>query len=488
MTQFQIKGNSENNTRRRLIAPLLLALFLLTRCALPEAFASEIEARSSITDNSLGLPSLPEFWRTFTLADYNTRIVVLGTTLLGAAAGVIGTFAYLRKRAMVGDALSHATLPGIAGVFLLTGSKSLWPLLAGAVATGTLGIFAVLALRRFPRIKEDAAIGIVLSVFFGAGMVLLTIVQEVKSGDQAGLDRFIYGKAAGMIMDDAVLIAGTACVVLIGVTLLFKELRVLCFDAQYAASQGKSTVLIDCLMMAMVVLTTVVGLQAVGLILVVAMLIIPAAAARFWTDDLLRMTVLAGFVGAASGWIGSTFSALMPRMPTGAVIVICGGAIFFFSMLFAPLRGVLANIIRRTTLSRRIAFQNFMRALAENEEQFGIGSSMRLSELRKERSWSHREFRGLIRRGERLEEVAILADGHLALTKLGRVKANRVLRNHRLWETFLIRHADIAPSHVDRDADMIEHILSPELVRELEQALLDERGIPPSPHSLGAFE
>lgn len=467
--------------RLRLIA-LSIVAFAAFLQAQSSAAAADAQGATSITDNAIRWPTWAEFQRTLFLADYNTRIVVLGTTLLGAAAGVIGTFAYLRKRALVGDALSHATLPGIAAVFLATGSKSLWPLLAGAAVSGTLGVFCVLGLRRFPRIKEDAAIGIVLSVFFGAGMVLITMVQQMNTGNQAGLDRFIYGKAAGMILNDALLIAGAAAVVVIGVLLVFKEFRLICFDAQFGASQGRPTVLVDVLLMSMVVLTTVVGLQAVGLILVVALLIIPAAAARFWTDDLRAMTALAGLFGAISGWIGSTVSALVARLPAGAVIVICAGLVFFFSMFFAPLRGVIASVIRRVTLSRKVAYQNLMRALAEHEEKHGTGAGATMSDLLPERSWTPRELRSLLSRGARLDEVCRLPAERVGLTKYGRLKANRVLRNHRLWETYLIRHADIAPSHVDRDADMIEHVLSPELVRELEDVLSDERGIPPSPH------
>ncbi|HWL93308.1 MAG TPA: iron chelate uptake ABC transporter family permease subunit [Phycisphaerae bacterium] len=449
--------------------------------------AAANERARTITDTGFEWPTWPAFWRTVSLADYNTRVVIIGTTLLGIAAGVVGTFAYLRKRAMVGDALSHATLPGIAAAFLITGAKSLPPLLIGAAISGVLGILCVLGLRRIPRIKEDAAIGIVLSVFFGAGIVLITFVQKMETGNQAGLDRFIYGKAAGMIFSDAALIGAVALAVLAGVLLMFKEFRAICFDAEYAAAQGWPVMLVDVIMMSLVVLTTVVGLQAVGLILVVALLIIPATAARFWTDDLRTMTLLAGFFGALSGWIGSSFSALLPRMPTGAVIVLCTGLIFFISMMFAPLRGVIASIVRRESLSLKIRYQNLLRAIAEVEEQAAPGISVPYAHLLAERSWKPRQIRGLIRRGFRRGDLHAGDAGGLALTSEGRERANRVLRNHRLWELYLIRYADIAPSHVDRDADMIEHVLSPEIIRELEKALAEAPPIPPSPHAGEVF-
>ncbi len=430
---------------------------------------------------------LAESWAdVLLLRDYNTRIVVLGTTILGIAAGVVGTFAYLRKRAMVGDALSHATLPGIALAFLLTSQKQLPVLLAGAALTGILGVLCVLALRRFPRIREDAAIGIVLSVFFGAGVVLMTILQKARTGNQAGLNRFIYGTSAGMIARDAELILLAAAAVVFCAALFYKELRIVCFDQDYAASLGRPVLLIDLVMMGLLVLTTVVGLQAVGLILVVALLIIPAAAARFWTEQLLPMILIAALVGAASGYVGSCLSARYPNTPTGAVIVLCAGGLFLVSMSFAPRRGVIADLLSRVALRRKIAYQNLLRALAEHEELSGEHVPASTEHLLRKRSWSRVHLRRLARRAERAEDVGLGPSGEIRLTPGGRVEAARILRNHRLWEMYLIKHADIAPSHVDRDADQVEHVLSREIVQELERAVEQERKMPPSPHVLEA--
>lgn len=421
-----------------------------------------------------------------TLREYNTRIVVLGTTLLGAAAGLIGTFMYLRKRAMIGDALSHATLPGIAIAFLFVGDKQIGPMLLGAAISGVIGVLAVIGLRSIPRIKEDAAIGIVLSVFFGIGLMFVKIAQQTHTGNQAGLDRFIYGTTAGMIKQDAQWIGATALIVLLGVILLFKEFRLICFDQQFASSQGRSVLLIDLLMMAMVVLTTVVGLQAVGLILVVALLIIPAAAARFWTDDLTLMTLLAGAFGSISGFAGAIVSARFVNLPTGAVIVLAAGCVFAFSMLLAPHRGMTGTLLRRVGLSRRIGYQNVLRALCEMEEEFGEGVRVTRTSLLGMRSWTGSALNRLIGRAVRRGDAIAGPDNRIGLTRSGRIEAQRVLRNHRLWELYLIRHADVAPSHVDRDADLVEHVLPPETIRELERALAETTQIPPSPHAQGA--
>ncbi len=423
-----------------------------------------------------------EWVRVLLLRDYNTRVVVLGATLLGTAAGVVGSFAYLRKRAMLGDALSHATLPGIALAFLLTGEKQIGWLLLGAATTGVLGVLAVMGLRYVPRVREDAAIGIVLSVFFGAGMVLLSIIQQLGTGNEAGLQRFIYGQTASMLKRDALLIMGTAGLVLTVCAMLYKEFRLVCFDKAYAAALGRPVFLIDLVMMGLVTLTVVVGLQAVGLILVVALLIVPGAGARFWTDRMLGMVLLAGAFGAVSGWLGATISALTPRLPAGAVIVMVTGVWFLISLFLAPRRGVLAGMWRQWALARRVAEHHLLRALAEFEEQRGEGTEVTIGELLPLRSWSRGSLQRLIRRAKRRGWLEAEALPRIRLTPAGRREACRVLRNHRLWELYLIHHADIAPSHVDRDADEIEHVLPEEIVSELERILAQQQRIPPSPH------
>lgn len=249
-------------TRRAHAIGFVTALSALVAIALPAPASAQ----------TVGESSASHLARVLTLQDYNTRVVVIGTTLLGLAAGVIGTFAYLRKRALMGDALSHATLPGIATAFILTQTKDFGLLSIGAAVTGVLGVISVIILRRFSRLKEDAALGAVLSVFFGAGIVLLSIIQGMGTGHEAGLGTFIYGQSASMLRVEAERIGFTAVAVVLASILLFKEFRVVCFDSAFAASQGWPVVAIDLLMMALVVLTTVFGLQAVGLILVVALL------------------------------------------------------------------------------------------------------------------------------------------------------------------------------------------------------------------------
>lgn len=421
-------------------------------------------------------------WRVLTLEDHNTLVPVIGSTLLGIAAGVIGTFAYLRRRAMMGDALSHATLPGIGLAFILTQSRQLGILILGAAISGILGVLAVVAIRKTRRLKEDAAIGIVLSVFFGFGMVLFSIIQQMDTGQEAGLTSFIYGKAASMITSDALLIGSAALVVLFSAVLLFKEFRIICFDAEYAASQGWPVTAIDLMMMGMVVLVTVVGLQAVGLILVVALLIIPPAAARFWTDSLVKMNLVAATIGLLSGWIGATTSALFRNIPTGAVIVVTAGILFLLSMLLAPHRGLLSRVLHGWALRRKTADQNLLRSLAELlEANQGEAAWVSMEQLATMRAWFPGRLRSTVRRAVRKKIVQRNPRKEIRLTPYGEEEARRVLRNHRLWEMYLIRYADVAPSHVDRDADEVEHVLSAEVIAELERAIATDR-IPESPH------
>lgn len=465
------------------------------------------EKTGSITDRSIDWPSAEQWLRVLSLRDYNTRVVVLGTMVLGIAAGVIGAFMLLRKRSLLGDALSHATLPGIGLAFIfvtLAGGtgKSLPMLLLGATVTGALGAGAVLFIDHFSRLKQDTALGIVLSVFFGAGVSVLGIVQKMQTGHAAGLESFIYGKTASMLASDAMLIAVTATIVVLVCTLFFKEFKLLCFDAGFARSQGWPTVLLDILMMALVIAVTVIGLQAVGLILIIALLIIPPAAARFWTDRLPRMILISALIGAASGVIGAAMSALLPNLPSGAMIVVVAAAIFSISMLFGPARGVLVRAVEHWRLTATVARQNLLRAAYELcENQWADRDVprrldprqcvMAWDQLLAARSWPPRELRRLLRDAERLGFIAP-ARGEVEqfrLTEEGLVEALRVTRNHRLWEQYLISYADIAPGRVDRDAEQVEHILGTRMVAELERLMLREYPhlrMPSSPHPLTA--
>jgi len=416
-------------------------------------------------------PTWSEIVRTLTLrAGYNTSTVILGTTLLGFSAGVVGVFALLRKRALMADAVSHATLPGIAMAFLVAtalgmSERSLAVLLFGGAVSGVAGALTVQLILRTTRLREDAAIGAVLSVFFGAGIVLLSYIQKNAPSGAAGLGHFIYGQTAAMGRGDVMLMGGLALTAMVCVVLLFKEFGLTCFNDAFARVDGWPVGLIDALMMAMVVVVTVAGLQAVGLLLVVAMLIIPPVAARFWTERLWLLVALSGVIGAMSGYFGSGVSALFPRKPVGAVIVLTAGAVFGVSLLAAPRRGVVATGVRRLWLRLRIASDH---ALEAASVKGGLDREAWRT-LARRRGWPG-WFRRIVGASLRRRGLALAGDG-LMLTETGVQSGARVARNHALWEQYLVSYADVAPSHVDWSVDQVEHVLSDELVAELEAAL-----------------
>ncbi|RMH24264.1 MAG: metal ABC transporter permease [Planctomycetota bacterium] len=418
-------------------------------------------------------------WRVLTLrGGFNTNTVLAGTTLLGLAAGVVGAFALLRKRSLMADALSHATLPGIGLAFLAAtalgiGGRSLPVLLAGAAATGVLGVVCVQALLRHSRLREDAAIGAVLSVFFGAGVVVLSYIQKNAGGNAGGLSHFIYGQTAAMRVSDAALMGGIALVAMVAAALMLKEFALVCFNDAFARVDGWPVSRIDLMMMALVVLVTVAGLQAVGLLLVVAMLIIPPVAARFWTERLLVLVVLSGVIGAASGYLGASISALLPRKPAGAVIVLAAGCMFAISLLFAPRRGVIASSVARWRSRLRMGGEHVLEAAFEamlGGREAPTLSWQELDRLARVRGYGPL-FRLMVRQWLGWRGLARFDASGVTLTDRGAERGRTVWRNHALWGQYLVGYADIAPSHVDWSVDRVEHVLDAEMIARLEERL-----------------
>ena len=274
------------------------------------------------------------------LTDYTLRNVALGSALLGIVSGVLGCFAVLRRQGLLGDALAHAALPGICIAYLLTGSKTPIVLLLGAAVAGWLGTLAILRIVRETRIKEDAALGIVLSVFFAFGTMLLTFIAKRNDAQQAGLDKFLFGQAAALIEEHIVTMAILGGIALVIVALLYKEFKVLTFDAQFAQSIGLNTNLLSVLLTSLIVVAVVIGLQTVGVVLMAAMLVGPAVAARQWTNRLSQMVVLSAAFGAASGISGALISVSQARIPTGPMIILSLTVIVLVSLVLAPPRGL----------------------------------------------------------------------------------------------------------------------------------------------------
>lgn len=289
------------------------------------------------------------------LTDYTLQIVSLGSALLGIVSGVLGSFAVIRKESLLGDAVSHAALPGIALAFLLTGTKNTEILLLGALVSGLIATFLINSIDKFSRIKFDSALAIILSVFFGGGLVLLTYIQKVPNANQAGLENFIFGQASTVLLRDVKIIAILGSILLLIVLLFWKEFKIISFDIDFAESLGFDTKKITYLLFAMIVTSIIIGLQTVGVILMSAMLTAPAVAARQWTDKLHVMVFIAAIFGAISGITGTIISAVVPKLPTGPMIVIVISVIVIISLALAPNRGLIWRYIRNKKIKELLA-------------------------------------------------------------------------------------------------------------------------------------
>lgn len=412
------------------------------------------------------------------LSDVTLRSVLLGSVLLGAVAGLVGSFAYLQKRALLGDALAHAALPGVVIGFLVAGGKFPAALLIGAGLTAWLGARSIDWLNTRTRLKQDATIAIVLSVFFALGVVGLSFVQKHGDAAQSGLSTFLFGHAASLLPSDVMMFAtfGLLSAVVLGV--LFKELKVITFDRAFAHSTGLPVRSLETVMTSLIVAATVIGLQAVGVVMMSALLITPAAAARLWSQRLSIMLAVAAFIGIFSGVAGTLISYSAPRMPTGPWIVLVATFLFVISFLLAPKRGVVARLLAFRQLRARTHEENLLKSFYHLGEQAGeIDAGFTQAELARSRSIQGGAFTSALRQVMRKGWIA--RDGEkYSLTDAGKIESARVVRLHRLWEVYLTEYLHLPADHVHPAADQMEHVLTPALERELE-ALLDRPRVDP---------
>ncbi|MDL1901615.1 metal ABC transporter permease [Anaerolineae bacterium CFX9] len=288
------------------------------------------------------------------LTDYTIRNVALGALILGIVSGTLSAFAVLRRQSLLGDTMSHAALPGIILSFILIGERTTLPLLIGAVIAGWLGTLFMQLVTSQTRIKEDSAQGVVLAVFFGFGMALLSWVLRQNNAQHAGLDKFLFGKAAATIAEDVNLMAIVGAGVLVCVAALWKEFKLISFDPGYAHAVGLPVARLNVALTTLIVVVVVIGLQTVGVVLMSAMLVAPGAAARQWTNRLGSMVVLSAVFGALAGVSGALISSFEARLPTGPVIVLCASAIVVVSLIFAPERGLLWGAVRHHQHKRQL--------------------------------------------------------------------------------------------------------------------------------------
>ncbi|GAA4268633.1 metal ABC transporter permease [Hyunsoonleella aestuarii] len=313
--------------------------------------------------------------------DYTLRTITLGTAILGAVTGMLGSFAVLRKQSLLGDAISHAALPGIAIVFLITGAKDSNVLLLGALVSGLIGTFWIRGIISKTHLKSDTALGLILSLFFGFGMLLLTFIQKQPNANQAGLDKYLFGQAATLVESDVWLMAIVTGICLMILLLFWKEFKMLLFDSDFTKTLGFNTKFIDILITSFIVLAIVLGLQTVGVVLMSAMLLAPAAAARQWTNRLSVMVFLSALFGAFSGVFGTAVSASQNNLSTGPVIVIIAGVFVLISFVFSPSRGLLFKQIRFIKNRRDLQLHKtlaFMFRIAETHENISHPHSIKI--------------------------------------------------------------------------------------------------------------
>ena len=404
------------------------------------------------------------------LGSINAVYVLVGSMALGASGGLLGAFAVLRKQGLLGDALAHASLPGIAVAFLIMQTKFLPGLLLGALVSGLLGALMIYFLISWSKIKMDTAMAAVLSVFFGIGILLLTYIQKQPLASQSGLESFLFGQAAALLKVDVQWILIAFFVILGVVLLMWKELKLFIFDQSFAMVIGYKRWVLEIVFMTIFVMSILMSLQAVGVVLTAALFITPAVSALLWSKRLSMVVLLSSLFGLVAGGVGALISAFFLKMPTGPVIVVVSSVIFTFSLFLAPDRGVISRWRGHRTHSIKVKRENLLaRLYREHEKGFErwqlqdlIGRGVKMRVLIKFKA------AGLIK----------LEDGLVFLNKKGLEEAAKVVEKHRLWETYLVNRMRLASDHVHRDAEEMEHILTDEMVAKLKAILKNPKKDP----------
>lgn len=407
--------------------------------------------------------------------------------LAGMASAILGCFLVLRRMSMMGDAISHAVLPGLAAAFLLTGSRSGPTMLLGAAIVGVLTAFFTEWIRRRGRVDEGAAMGVVFTVLFALGLVLIRVAADHIDLDP---DCVLYGalegaalhtvSIAGFAIPRAALVNGGILLVnVLFVGLLFKELRISSFDPALATTQGINATLMHYLLMTLVAITTVCAFETVGSILVIAMLIVPAATAQLLTERLSIMLVLSIVLVAIASLLGHVGAIALPGFfgfpgvstSTAGMIGVSSGLLFLLAMLLAPRQGVISRAVHQCSLATRIVGEDLLALLYRLEERGGERAMLTATSILHETigaSWVMLSLatRQLKRRGW-VERHA----KSLSLTPTGRGEALRLVRSHRLWESYLEKHLALRPDHVHAPAEQLEHITSRQMQSQLAEAL-----------------
>lgn len=412
--------------------------------------------------------------------DATLQLVVAGTILIAVSAAVVGCFAFLRKRSLVGDAIAHAILPGIAIAFMITASKSPFVLMAGALICGWVAMFCIEYIQRNSKLSADTAIALVLGVFFGIGILLLTHIQHSNLDNQSGLEHYLFGNAASMTTQDLWAYGIVSLLLLLTITGLYKELKLLSFNPEFAQASGLPVTTLTRILNSLTVLAIAIGIQAVGVVLMAALLITPAAAARGYTNRLGYMIALAALFAAVSALIGTLVSYTAPAMPTGPWIVMSLSLLALASLVFGAKRGIVARWYRQKANKEKIISENVLKAfykVGEYENQFT--QEFTPASLLEARAFTPAELKKGLKLLKLKNWILVTTKGY-KLSRQGLEQAKRVVRLHRLWEMYLTQRLRMKPDHIHPNAETIEHIITP----EIEALLLQELDFPKTdPHS-----
>ena len=397
----------------------------------------------------------------------------MGTTLLAASSSVVGAFSYLKGQSLVGDAIAHALLPGVVLAFILGGIRNSGFLILGALISGLLAHYGIGYLENKTKLKSDTAVSLVLSTFFGFGIMLMSYIQRTGQGQQAGLERFLLGKAAAITMQDIYFFSALALVLIIGVGLFYKGFQLMTFNEDFAHAIGLPMPLIRFTFTVLTVLAITIGIQTVGVVLMAALLITPSAAARVWTNSLPAMLALAASFAGVAAVMGTYISSVLPKMPTGPWVVLVLAFFGFSSLLFAPKRGWFSKQRRAKANQRKTIRENVLKLLFQQEEQRGLPTVLSVEEIQGIRAMRLDRLTSTLKE---LKNRLLIIDhgGSYGLTELGRGEGRRVVRLHRLWELYLTERLGMAADHIHPQAETMEHVITP----EIEELLVKELGNP----------
>lgn len=411
---------------------------------------------------------MEDFIYFFTFQDPSILWVVLGITLLGVGSAYVGTFSFLDKKALLGDAISHAVLPGICLGFILAGEKNPIYIITGAFLSGGFATFLSSWLKKNTKLSEDSIIATILSVFFGVGIVLLTALQKSGNPEIAGLNTFIFGNAIGISESDLMIYAGLSLTIILVLSLLLKEFRLMVFDPSFGKAIGFPISGIRFLFNVLMILAVVIGIQAIGVVLMAALLITPGAAARFWTDRLNPLLILAASFSIVSGILGTYISFVIPQMPTGPWVVVFLSLFALISFLFSPKSGLVFRFFARRKYLQKTHRDHLLKALYKALED--QRESLPIEEIYDIYPFQFNQIKASI---ENLKQLNFITQNQefISLTSKGKTEAMRIVRLHRLWELYLNESMNIAPDHVHDSAEQMEHLLTPELEMLLEKRL-----------------